>query len=77
LINNECSYNTANWKRLFQQQSSSNNSSCCNGNGSNGKNYRNTNDDVVNVFGGSAKTGDGIRYAMEYLILAVISQKKR
>lgn len=74
---NECSYNTANWKRLFQQQSSSNNSSCCNGNGSNGKNYRNTNDDVVNVFGGSAKTGDGIRYAMEYLILAVISQKKR
>ena len=56
---NECSYNTANWKRLFQQQ------------------QQNGNNDVVNIFGGSAKTGDGIRYAMEFLILAVIGQKKR
>lgn len=75
---NEYSYNTANWKRLFQhqQQQYQSNNSNGNSNGTNGKMYRNTNDDVVNVFGGSAKTGDGIRYAMEYLILAVINQKK-
>merc|ERR1711862_1040320 len=63
-IESECSYNTANWKRLFQTTEL----------GSKRNNY----DDVVNVFGGSAKTGDGVRFAMEYLILAVMSiQKKR